>query len=340
MKIAILSSFYCEWDGVSRVITDQTLEFISQGHEVAIFVQYSDMNPPEKVVLYSIGLPHSDFLVAFNNILFPLDLLRLVRWGALLGKYDIIYAHRYPMTWLAFYTKKIHGKKYIYYHHHFNPPKAFSRLTERLYASLRYPIEKSIASKADSAISISQYSHTQLMKETGLDSTVIYNKIDTKRFHPGIDGSVVRKRFDLGNNPVILYLGQISPTKGAYLLISAFNLVLREIPNAYLIMAGKQPYRNHMAKLRALANRSVIFTGVVADDEVPLFYGACNVYATASLWEGFNIPVVEAQACGRSVVAFNIGPHPEVISNSEKSKLVPPGDIEAFAASIITFLKN
>ncbi|MEK6876320.1 MAG: glycosyltransferase family 4 protein, partial [Nanoarchaeota archaeon] len=63
---------------------------------------------------------------------------------------------------------------------------------------------------------------------------------------------------------------------------------------------------------------------------------ACNVYVSASLWEGFNLPAAEAQACGKKVVAFNIGSHPEIVKNGI---LVEKGNIDKFAESVIKLLR-
>ena len=60
------------------------------------------------------------------------------------------------------------------------------------------------------------------------------------------------------------------------------------------------------------------------------------MYVTASLWEGFNLPIAEAQACGKKVVAFGIGSHPEVVKNGI---LIKKDDIDGFADAIIRLLK-
>jgi glycosyltransferase involved in cell wall biosynthesis len=339
MKIAILSPFYCEWDGVSRVVAEQAHHLISEGHEVDIFVQRADMQYSGNGRLYILGMPKNDICISLNNLLFPLNMPKMVKWGSRLREYDMVYAFRFPMTWLAWYAKTFSGVKFVYYHTHFNPPNAFVRISERLYARLRYPMEKWVAGKADSAITISQFSRLQLRDKTGLDAKVVYIKIDSTRFHPGIDGYLIRERYGLGKVPIVLFLGHISPTKGAYDLVKAFNIVRQQLPDARLIMAGKQPYRDHLNRLKQIGGNAVLFPGVIPDNEVPLYYGACDVYATASLWEGFNIPLVEAQACGKPIVAYNIGPHPEVVKDSKTGKLVPAGNIEAFAQAIIDILR-
>jgi len=50
--------------------------------------------------------------------------------------------------------------------------------------------------------------------------------------------------------------------------------------------------------------------------------------------------LVEAQACGKPVVAFNFGPHPEVVKEGETGFLVPPRDVGALAEAVIRLVKN
>ncbi|MEK6854273.1 MAG: glycosyltransferase, partial [Nanoarchaeota archaeon] len=75
----------------------------------------------------------------------------------------------------------------------------------------------------------------------------------------------------------------------------------------------------------------------VADEELPAHYGACDVYVTCSMWEGFDIPIVEANACGKPAVAFRIGSHPEVL---EKGMLVEGGNVREFAAAVVKILRR
>ena len=67
------------------------------------------------------------------------------------------------------------------------------------------------------------------------------------------------------------------------------------------------------------------------------FYSACDCYVTASLWEGFDMPVVEAQACGKSVVAYDVCSHPEVV---KKGILVKAKDTKGFATAILKIISK
>jgi 1,2-diacylglycerol 3-alpha-glucosyltransferase len=340
MKIAILCPTFFAFYGIDRVVANQASELMRQRHQVTIFTFTGEMEPPPDVRLERIGMPKGFLAQKVYFLLFPLDFIKAIKWVLRLKTYDVIYSHHHPMNWLAYLTKKFYGVKYIYYHHHFNPPQAFPNFIERTYTRLRLPLEKWTISRADAAISVSQHSRRQLKQETGLDSEVVYNRVDAQRFHSGIDGTQIRQRHNLGEAPIILFVGQTSPTKGTHLLLEAFNLVKGQIPDAKLMIVGEHPNGNYLRRLKRMSNSSVIFTGGCPDDELPCYYAACNVYATASLREGFNLPLAEAQACGKPVVAFDVGPHPEVVQNKETGVLVPRGDLKAMAQAIIRFVSR
>ncbi len=339
MKIAILTPTFSSFSGIDRVVELQAEEFIEQGHEVTIFCLKAGMKP-KRAKLIQMGMPKKPFFERLYRLLFFLDYFKIKKYGKMLKDYDKIISHFYPMNWLGIYAKKKYKVKYVYHNHGIGHPELFESFLERTYMRLFRLLTNYTAKKADKAISISDYLRKVLKKETGINSEIVYDSIDRKRFHKGVSGKKIREKYKLGNNPICLYVGRISPHKGIDLLIKAFNLVLKEKPEARLIIVGKKTFGNYSKKLEKLADnvdpKKIIFTGFVADEELPDYYGACSVYTTATLWEGFNMPVVEAQACEKPVVAFNIGPHPEVVKNGT---LVPEKDIKAFADAVLELIK-
>lgn len=340
MKIAHLTPTFSAFSGIDRVVYMLAREQESKGNDVIIFTLEGDMKPPENVGLRIIGMPHNPTLQRIYRLIMPLDIYRALKWLPKLKNFDVIYSHQYPMNWLAYLAKRFHKIKYIYYNYGIAPPWTFSNFIERTYMRMMSFLANWTIKRADGAISISCYLRQQLKKETGLDSEVVYPEIDTTRFYEVLSGSKIRDKYKLGADPVILYVGRISPHKGLHLLIEAFNLVKREIADAKLLIVGKHTFPGYSGKLKEIADDSVIFAGYVSDEEVPYYYAACDVYATATLWEGFNLPLAEAQACGKPVVAFNIGPHLEVVKDGETVFLVPPRDTSALANAIIKLLKD
>jgi glycosyltransferase involved in cell wall biosynthesis len=340
MKIAVLCPTFFNYSGIDKMAYQQASELSVNGDEVTIFTLQSAMQPPPNVNIKVIGMPGQFLRQKIYRLFFPLDIIKSNKWVPLLKGFDVIYSHQYPMNWLAYLAKERYGTKYIYYDYGYAPSSTFNGLMEKIYMKLITLPANWTIKKADGAISISKYLQRELKKDTGLTSEVSYCKIDTQRFHPGIDGSLIRARYNLVNIPMILFVGRISPHKGVHLLVDAFKIVRQRIPQARLVIVGKHSLESYSRKLSKMSNDSVIFAGDVTDDELPGYYAACDVYATATLWEGFDLPVAEAQACGKLVVAFNIGPHPEVIITGKSGKLVPVGDIVAMADSIVAFLRK
>ena len=87
-----------------------------------------------------------------------------------------------------------------------------------------------------------------------------------------------------------------------------------------------------------MSDNSVIFVDFISNDSLPFYYAACDAYATCSMWESYNIPLVEAQLCGKPVIAFDIGPHREVINS--KGILVKEGDVAKFSAACVEKLRQ
>jgi glycosyltransferase involved in cell wall biosynthesis len=233
------------------------------------------------------------------------------------------------MNWMAFLAKGIYGVKYAYWYHGIPDPEFYPNLYERVYLKLFIFMTKMTVINIDCAVSVSKAAQKEFKRHTGFESRVIYNEVDFKRFRKEVDGSEIRKKHQLGNSPVILNVGRVCPQKGAHLLIEAFKIIIQKIPTAKLVIVGKHTYDYYSKELKEMCDSSVIFTGYVSDEELPQYYTMCDIYATCSLWETFNIPLAEAQACGKSVVAFNIGPHSEVVN--ENGIIVKVGDVEEFA---------
>ncbi len=340
MKIAILSPTFSPFAGLDRVVERQAKELAQSGNDITILTLKAYMPPPERIKLEVLGMPKSPLWQRVYMVTMPLNICKALKWVPRLKGFDVIYSHHYPMNWLAYLAKKFYSVKYIYYNHTIASPEAFSSLIERSYMRLFISLANWTIKRADSAISISCYVRQQLIEQTGLVSEVVYNKIDTTRFHGELEGSRLRDKYELGSSPIILFVGRLSPPKGVHLLIEAFSLIKQQIPDAKLIIVGEHTLPYYLKRLRKMVNPSVIFAGYVTDEEIPYYYAACDVYATGTMCEGFNLPLVEAQACGKPVVAFNIGPHPEVVKDGETGFLVPPRDVGALAEAVIRLIKN
>lgn len=334
MKIAILTPTFNYHSGIDRVAQQQAEDYAKKGNRVTIIALEANIKPKNYKVEI-LGIPKNAFLQRLYRLFFFLDFKKINYYKKLKG-YNIVISHFYPMNWLAYLARKKYRIKYIYFNHGINTTGLLNNLWQKLYMRIFSFFTNITLRNVDEAYSVSMYLKDDLKKVSGLDSKVIYNKIDKKRFNKSIKGDKIIKKYNLKNNKVILYVGRIAPHKGIHLLLEAFDIAKKEIPNLKLLIVGKPTFNSYFKKLKGVANKDVIFTGFVDDKELPQYYAACDVYVTASLWEGFNIPATEAQACSKPVVAFDIGPHPEIVKNGI---LVKKEDVKQFVKAIIKLLK-
>jgi 1,2-diacylglycerol 3-alpha-glucosyltransferase len=331
MKIAVLVPNFVEFDGAARVAEVQVKELVKQGHQVDVFAFAADI-PADGFKIYVMGMPKSLFGQRVYRLLFPLDLLKTLKWLPKLKKYDEIIVHLYPMTWLGYLAKKLYRVKYTFWYHGIMPPHLFPHFHERIYMRLQILLTRLTVSNVDRAVAVSKYAQKELKKYTGLDSEVVYNRVDLARFHLGIDGTKIREKYNLGNDPVMLFVGALRPVKGLHLLIQAFKLVKQKIPQAKLVIVGRPDYPYYFKQLKRMSDKSVIFAGFVPREELPNYYAACDVYVTCSLWETFHLPAIEAQALGKPVIAWHEVFH-EIIGGN--GIVVEMGNIEKFAQACI-----
>ena len=349
MKVAILTPTFSQFSGPDRVVLNEANELAEAKEEVTVFTFKTDFNLQQLhergINVEVLGMPGNPLLERIYRLLFFADFLKVRKIVDGLQQFDRVISFLYPMTLPAMLAKKRKPSlKYVYYDVGVASPKLFDSFLERVYMKIFASFTKRTVKSADSAVSISKFLQGELKKETGLNSEVKYVKIDSERFNAGvadkykkqIDAAV--KTYEL-EEPVLLYVGRISPHKGVHLLLEAFKLVKEKIPTATLVIVGKHTFAKYSHELqRAAAEISgIVFTGFIPDDDLPAFYGSCNVYVTCSMWEGFDIPIVEANACGKPAVAFNIGSHPEVM---KKGILVEPGDVGKFAAAVMKVLER
>jgi|TARA_Y100000310_G_C20703189_1_gene832003 1,2-diacylglycerol 3-alpha-glucosyltransferase len=335
MRIAILTPTFNYYSGIDRVVQLQAEDYATKGDKVAILALEAKIKP-KKYVVFALGMPKNHFWQRLYRLFFFLDAKKL-NYYKKLKNYDVVISHFYPMNWWAYKAKKRYGIKYIYWDHGINTTGLLNNIPQKIYMKLFKIFNNITLKNVDEAYSVSKYLSKVLYKESGMKSKVVYNRIDAKRFNKKVNGSKIIKKYNLKNKKVLLYVGRIAPHKGIHLLLKTFKIIKKDIKNAKLIIIGKPTFNNYYWKLKKIADRDVIFTGFVPDEALPEYYAACDVYVTCSQWEGFDLPAVEAQTCGKPVVGFNLGSHPEVV---KRGKLVKNKDLKAFSKAVNEYFKK
>ncbi|MBN1955539.1 MAG: glycosyltransferase family 4 protein [Anaerolineae bacterium] len=131
----------------------------------------------------------------------------------------------------------------------------------------------------------------------------------------------------------ILSLGTLEPRKNLLRLVEAFHRL--RAPDLELVLAGGRGwyYQELFARVKELGIEDrVLFPGYVPRDELVLWYNAATVFALPSLYEGFGMPILEAQACGVPVLTSDCAALPEAAGDG--ALLVDPWSVEEIAAGL------
>jgi phosphatidyl-myo-inositol dimannoside synthase len=167
-------------------------------------------------------------------------------------------------------------------------------------------------------------------------------------FRPLIDGSPIRQRHELGDGPVVVCVGRLVARKGQDNLVRAMPAVRRRVPGAQLLLVGDGPLRRRLERMAAEREPgSVVLAGQVPWAELPLYHAAGDVFAcpNRSRWggweqEGFGVIFLEAQACGRPVVAGRSGGAPEALVERETGLLVDGSSTSDIVEALVWLLED
>lgn len=187
--------------------------------------------------------------------------------------------------------------------------------------------------RAARVVTISQWLRQQLPSPLARRTVPILLGAD----HYGVAGPLqreaARRRLGVAEGEVLsLYVGRLNPTvqpyKGTERLLRMHREVAARRPGARLALVGFGDDAD-AAWIRESGGIPVVHAPV---DEMPALFAAADLYVTASSWEGFDLPLVEAQRSGNPVVAFRAGAHDEVVDHGTSGFLVD--DEDAFVEAL------
>lgn len=169
---------------------------------------------------------------------------------------------------------------------------------------------------------------------------IIPNGINPLLFQPGPPDPALRKRWSIGDGPVLGFVGGLRPWHGVEILPELVAQLSQCHASLRLIVVGDGQLRPQLQKNlreKGVADR-VVFTGAISHDEMPaairLFDVALAPYPPMDHAFYFSpLKLFEYMACGVAVVAANCGQITEVIREGENGLLYPPGDLNALVAA-------
>ena len=215
-------------------------------------------------------------------------------------------------------------------------------LIKKLYANIVF---KAATLLSDVITTISEFSKNEIIKYTGVSPSkvhVILLGINSTLFEKITDEVLLiktREKYKLPQK-FILFVGNIKPHKNLSSLLDAFLIANSDIETYKLVILGKKEgFITGDGKVFEKINENkvlqekVIFTGYVAEEDLPTIYNLASLFVFPSIYEGFGFPPLEAMACGCPVVCSNSASLPEVCG--ESVLYVNPTNASEIAAIIV-----
>jgi glycosyltransferase involved in cell wall biosynthesis len=210
---------------------------------------------------------------------------------------------------------------------------ALFRPVNRLYLTV---LTRLSARCAQRLIAVSLHAAAETTRLLGVPQEridVVYHGVDPVfRPLPADQVAAFRRRQGMPDR-FVLFVGTLEPRKNLVRLVEAFARI--RDGRTRLVLAGGKGwlYGELFARVEGLGLQGeVVFPGYVNNDDLYLWYNAATALAYPSVYEGFGLPVLEAQACGTPVLTSDVSSLPEAAGDA--ALLVDPYDVEALATGL------
>lgn len=191
---------------------------------------------------------------------------------------------------------------------------------------------------ASGVVAVSNEIKTSLMQRRNLPAAkvhVIPYGVDLQRF--SANGAMDTARHELQLDPqqvVIGVVARLEKVKGHEYFIAALRKVVDRYPNAVAVLIGDGEQRPHLEALMAQHSLQAHLRFLGFRNDVQHLLRAIDLLVLPSISEGLPNVILEAMACGKPVVASNVGGIPEAVRPGQNGLLVAPRDVDGLAQAM------
>lgn len=265
---------------------------------------------------------------------------------------DLVHSHTWYANFAGHVASLLYGIPHVVTAHSLEPRRPWK--AEQLGGGYRLSswVEKAVYEAADAVIAVSDGMRNDVLEVyPDIDPGrvhVVYNGVDTERFHPVKETDTLREFGVDPDRPSVAFIGRITRQKGLRHLIAAAHEIDKE---AQVLLCAGAPDTPDIAEETRLGVNTLsgLRDGVFWIDK-PLNHQAmlevlsqATVFVCPSVYEPLGIVNLEAMACGTAVVASDVGGIPEVVADGETGLLVhydenDPGTFESGLARTVNEL--
>jgi len=172
-------------------------------------------------------------------------------------------------------------------------------LNQRVMRRIKWTLEH-----ADKILAVSEFSRKEILDFVKIETTLIYNAVDTSRFTLGT-----------GKEDLVITVGFINRETITRKGFETFVKAARYLPEVRFVLIGDCEDRS-IDLLRAIAPKNVLFPGFLSKTELINYYQRAKVYCQLSRYESFGVSLAEAMSCGCVPVVTPNGALPEVVGKT------------------------
>lgn len=314
--------------GVSLVVDQKAKRLQERGYEVTVFCNEADKCFYDGNYKIEI-LGHSLTVFPWKRE------WEVVKQQDKLSELDLIIPESYPYYSLAFWL----NLPSIIVVHGMIPLDFRKKIREKIFYGYMKLTEPLYFRSGGAIVTISDFLKSSLPSSIRGKTHTIYHGADHYSSAKPEESRLIRSKLGIGDEAILaLFVGRLNPDKikdqSLQGLIKANNELKKKLDNFHFLMVG-QGSEEDQARLEVHGIKTCI---QVPPRAMGAIYAAADLYVTASRWEGFDLPVVEAQYFGKPVVAFKIGSHREVVKDGQTGLLV--NSFNEFLLAIQTLIQN
>lgn len=291
-------------DGIH--VMELALHLQKLGIEVSVLTKACEGGAAFPFEVKRVGLKRNDLLGRLSFMI-----------GALFvrPKAGVVHAHAAVGGLVGLFYKLFYKKPVVVTVHTIWGESLSSTRAKGVGAFLQWIEERVFTSNFDHYISVTGEIADKL-REWGLKNvTFIPNGVNTEKFRPAKDKSLLRKNMGFGKGKILFFVGRLVKQKNVSLLLESFKLFHAKNPESKLLIAGSGPEEGTL-KRKAIdlgLGKRVAFLGPMGYENLPAYYQISDCLVLTSLWEGLPLCALEALATGIPVVATRVGGLPEVV---------------------------
>ncbi len=327
MKILQLGKFYPIGGGVEKVMYDLLLGLSEKGISCDMLCAYDGKGSKKIHITDNNNIICTNTLLKKYATMISLQMVTMLR--SIASSYDIIHIHHPdPMAALALRLSGYKGKVVLHWHSDI--------VKQKKLLSLYMPLQNWLIHRADLIVGTSPVYIAQSHHLLQVQNKCTSLPIGIPPITPDeLKVAIIRQRYP--GKKIIFSLGRLVHYKGYRYLIDAAKL----LDDNYIVLIGgtgalRQELQNQI-DANGLDER-VKLLGRVPDEDLPAYYGACDVYCLSSIMktEAFAIVQIEAMSCGKPVVSCNIvgSGVPWVNADGVSGLVVEPENARALADAI------